>query len=193
MANESKRQYGTAADRTEISDCLLRLARGQDRKDWDIIRAAYHPGAIDDHGYFTGDVEGFIAWSKERHTNIEMQLHHLTNILIEFAGESEALAETYFMAQQRVKDASNDPRLKMMSASSSASGPLVFTSFGRYVDHFLKRDGSWKIQHRTVVFERSFGHVDSTAVTFPETNIQGRRDHDDASYVWRKRLNLPPG
>ena len=36
-------------DGAEILDCLQRYARGIDRLDRELLRSAYHDGAIDDH------------------------------------------------------------------------------------------------------------------------------------------------
>ena len=51
-------------DRREIEDCLLRYVRGVDRKNWELVRAAYHPDAHDDHGNYQGGIDGFIGDGK---------------------------------------------------------------------------------------------------------------------------------
>jgi hypothetical protein len=43
---------------------LQRYARGVDRVDRDLLRSCYHPGAIDDHGRYLGDVEGFMSYAQ---------------------------------------------------------------------------------------------------------------------------------
>jgi hypothetical protein len=35
--------------RAEIRDCIERYARGMDRRDRQVLRSAYHDGAVDDH------------------------------------------------------------------------------------------------------------------------------------------------
>jgi SnoaL-like domain len=36
-------------DRAEIHECMMRYARGMDRRDREVLRSAYHDGAFDDH------------------------------------------------------------------------------------------------------------------------------------------------
>jgi hypothetical protein len=43
------------ADRAEIHECMMRYARGMDRRDREVLRSAYHDGAVDDHVGFVGD------------------------------------------------------------------------------------------------------------------------------------------
>lgn len=50
-------------DRQDIRDCLVRYCRGVDRFDREMVRSAYHPDAMDDHGDFVGGVENFIDWA----------------------------------------------------------------------------------------------------------------------------------
>ena len=40
---------------SEIYDCMMRYARGVDRRDHDLLRSAYRDGAVDDHVGFVGD------------------------------------------------------------------------------------------------------------------------------------------
>ena len=50
-------------DRAEIRDCMMRYARGMDRRDRELLRSAYHDGAVDDHVGFVGEVDDFIDWA----------------------------------------------------------------------------------------------------------------------------------
>ncbi len=75
-------------DRQEIFDCLLRYCRGVDRCDREAVRSAYHPDAIDDHGDYVGDVEGFIDWAFDYHTRYQLRtLHSISNHLCELDGD----------------------------------------------------------------------------------------------------------
>jgi hypothetical protein len=40
---------------SEIYDCMMRYARGVDRRDHDLLRSTYRDGAVDDHVGFVGD------------------------------------------------------------------------------------------------------------------------------------------
>lgn len=47
-------------DRADIYDCMLRYARGMDRRDRPLLRSAYHDDAIDEHVGFVGPVDDFM-------------------------------------------------------------------------------------------------------------------------------------
>ena len=154
---------------------MCRYARGVDRSDWEAVRAAYHPDAYDDHGEYKGDVEGLIAWLEPRFAEAENRMHVLGNCLIDFAGPDLALVETMFVTQ----------RLRAASASetgSAASGDAICRqSWGRYVDRFERRNGAWRVAHRTVVLDSVVTlPVQSAARIGPP--IWGRRDAGDRLY-----------
>ena len=64
-------------DRFEIQQALLRYVRGVDRKNWDLMRSAYHPDAWDDHGNYKGPIARFIEITIVRHQTIEQSMHVL--------------------------------------------------------------------------------------------------------------------
>ena len=129
--------------KSEIEDCLKRYARGVDRRDWEGVRACFHPDAIDHHGEFRGTCDEFIVWVSARHAEIPFAMHYLLNCLIEFMSDRSASVETYFWAIQRRE-------------TRSEAGPAAgtdFEVFGRYVDQFEKRDGVWRIADRKVTYD----------------------------------------
>jgi ketosteroid isomerase-like protein len=136
-------QVRALLDKLEIYELLARYARGIDRRDWDLVRSCYHEDAIDDHGAYHGDVDGFIAWVAERHARIEQSMHFLGNVLIELDGDV-AFSETY---------------LTTFAHETSAGAPTQYAHSGcRYVDRLERRDnGPWRIAERHVVLE--FSHV----------------------------------
>ncbi len=64
-------------DRQEISDCLMRYARGVDRHDETLLASAFHTDAIDNHGPFTGTVHAIITWANDMQT--ENYVRHAHN------------------------------------------------------------------------------------------------------------------
>jgi hypothetical protein len=56
------------------------------------------------------------------------------------------------------------------------------TAQGRYVDRIQRRDGEWRIAHRTVVFDRT--RIELAGEEFPvgPDVIWGQRDQNDLSY-----------
>jgi hypothetical protein len=124
-----------------IRDALARYARGADRNDVELIRSAYHPDARDSHGYFSGTIDGFVEWFRERHAVVTQSMHFLGNCLIEFDGDEMAFVETYCQAFQRLRDPATPGTLQDLHVLC------------RYLDHFERRDGRWAIAARTVVYE----------------------------------------
>ena len=49
-------------DRDRIRQCIERLARGEDRRTGDMIKAAYWPDSLTDYGVFKGDFDAYYAW-----------------------------------------------------------------------------------------------------------------------------------
>ena len=127
-------------DREAIRDCLYRYCRGIDRRDEEALRSAYWPDATDRHGPYQGSAQGFIDWALEKLKGSSARgVHRITNLLIELRGD-EALVESYFDALQEERD---------------GQGRLVETALsGRYLDRFERRHGEWRIQARTVVYDR---------------------------------------
>ncbi len=123
-------------DRAEIVDCLNRYARGMDRHDREMVRSAYHEGAIDVHGSRAFEVEDFIDWAFAYH---EPQLHHqhyVSNVTIEVHGDT-AHSECYYLFVARYADRET---------------PLTVAG-GRYVDRLERKGGRWAISTRVCTAE----------------------------------------
>ncbi|GIX29798.1 MAG: hypothetical protein KatS3mg124_0270 [Porticoccaceae bacterium] len=83
-------------DRQAIWQVLQRLARGLDRLDVELVRSCYFDDAVDDHGHYVGDPDGFIAWANETARQFRWTHHALTTHNCELAGD-DAYCETYFL------------------------------------------------------------------------------------------------
>jgi len=117
-------------DRIEIRDVSMRLARGDDRLDKDILFTAYADDAIDDHLGFCGSREEFFEWIWDSHPRgMVTSLHHTTNQSCEIDGDT-ATTETYWLFTGPNKDGSNS------------------ISFGRYLDRLERRPEGWRIVFR---------------------------------------------
>jgi SnoaL-like domain len=79
-----------------IHDCQMRYARGMDRGDRELLRSAYHDGAVDDHVGFIGEVDDFIDWAFAYHSTQTRHQHYILNHTADVAGDS-AHAETYYL------------------------------------------------------------------------------------------------
>jgi len=130
-------------DREKIRDCLARLARGEDRRDAQLIRGSYWPDATDDHGIFTGTFEQYLAWVVPGLPIIPVTLHTLGQSLIDLSGP-QALVETHLTSYHRIN-------------MGEQARDLVIG--GRYLDRMEKRGSEWRIAHRIMVYDwlRDFG------------------------------------
>jgi hypothetical protein len=178
------------ADIFAIEQNLYRYARGVDRRDWAMVRSAYHPGAYDNHGNYQGDIAGFIASLEKRHATIVQSLHLISNVMIEFDGPDSALVESYFTAWQRLGPQAGAARAAYVKEPLQERDSVDNEVIGRYVDHVTRRDGHWRIQHRDVLFDvyRSrivpAGGEPNPRLTF------SRRDDDDLLHLRRRERGL---
>jgi SnoaL-like domain len=179
-------------DRAAIQDSLFRYVRGVDRRDWGLVRSAYHAGAYDDHGGYKGDIDGFIRHLERRHATIDQSMHVVGNIVIEFNGPDSALVEAYFVTYQRLLPEAGDARLGYLGGQTVGPEDAVETEvIGRYVDHFTRRDGAWRILHRTVVVEVLRGTKARPGGGLGPPWALARRDGKDPIEIKRAELDLP--
>lgn len=180
-------------DRFHIEQVMRRWARAVDRRDWTLVRTVFHPGAIDDHGMYKGDIDGLIDWLKARHRCITMSMHVLGNVLIEFTSENAALCESYVVAYQRYDAPPGADQSHILAALGEnvdqADLPIDVTMPARYVDVLEKRDGVWRITNRTTIFEGRYILKGDNAPLDPAWTV-GQRDGDDPLYIARRQVGL---
>src|SRR4051794_20033968 len=153
--------------RTAIEDCLKRFARAVDRQDWEAARQAYHDGAFDDHGFFKGAPDAFLAHIAKLHEQQDHSMHFNSNVLIEFQAKDRAFVETYVLVLQRFRD-------RRVTASA------------RYLDRFEKRNGEWRVAHRTLVFGDTVAEPMHEPVRFPPEFTEQKHSMDDPLYSLRR-------
>lgn len=164
--------------RTAIEDCLKRFARAVDRQDWKAARETYHDGAFDDHGFFKGPPDAFLAHIGKLHAHQDHSMHFNTNVLIEFQSRERAFVETYVLVLQRFRPgAPNVP--------AGAAGLRNLAS-ARYLDRFEKRNGEWRVVLRTLVFGDLSGEPMKEAVGFPSEFTVQKHGLDDPLYRLRR-------
>jgi hypothetical protein len=147
-------------DKQALHELVVRFCRAVDRTDIELLLTCYHPDAIDDHGTFSGPPSEVFAPVMDRLRHEPPTQHALSNELFEIHGDV-AYGETY-----------NELR------TLGPDGNFHQGGFGRYIDRYERRDGEWRIAHRTAVIEympyrpgRDASHV-----------IPGSKDRDDPSY-----------
>ena len=134
-----------------------------DRQDWSLARELYHDDAFDDHGFFKGPSDAFLAHIARMHEAQDHSMHFNTNVLIEFQSRERAFVETYVLVLQRFQD-------KRVTASA------------RYLDRFEKRKGEWRVAHRTLVFGDMVSEPLEAAVSFPPGWTEQKHSMADPLY-----------
>ncbi len=129
-------------DRARIRDCLVQLARGEDRRDAALISASYWPDSITDYGVFKGDFAAYLAWVVPGADAITNTQHVLGQSYIDYAGDT-ASAETQVISYHRVN----------MGADPAHGGEQDTVIGGRYLDRMAKRDGQWRIASRIMLYD----------------------------------------
>jgi ketosteroid isomerase-like protein len=152
-------------DKEAIREVIVSYARGVDRGDADLVTSAYHPDAVDDRGYeqYSGETIG-PKMVEQMLGSMAMTSHHFTTQTIHIDGDT-AGAETYTLG---------------IHQSSFGEKPSRILSAGRYIDKLERRDGEWRIIHRSMVND-----MVRTLPLEDEIDLgpwEGRRDRDDPSY-----------
>jgi SnoaL-like domain len=166
--------------RAEIYDVLMHYMRGVDRRNMELVRAAYHPDAVQTNPYLGpgewGSVEELITLINRNAVHIPMSMHLLANVVYEFAGDDVAIVESYLMAYQTHRDAEGEEGFRQTGS--------------RYLDRFERRDGSWKIAKRVLPlnFIRPLAQAgDQILFTNP---VLSTRDADDPLWALRAEAGL---
>jgi hypothetical protein len=140
----NRRRLRELTDRADICEVLRRLATATDRRQFELMRSCYHPGAFDDHGEWTGTVEQLVEVAPEFLGQFQSTMHMLGMPSIALDGDV-AEVETYALAYHR--------------RVGRADGVLKDDVWGvRYTDRFERRNGEWRIARR--VMTRDWRRVD---------------------------------
>jgi len=123
--------------RDRIRQCIVRLARGEDRRDAELISASYWPDSVTDYGVFAGSFEKYLAWVVPGSPAIPVTQHILGQSVIDLKGEA-ASAETHVTSYHRV-------------AMGAEERDTVIG--GRYLDRLERRGGDWRIAERTMLYD----------------------------------------
>ncbi len=163
-------------DKQAITDVINLYLRGADRADADLIAAAYHADAIEDHGgVYNGPASDYVALMAKMLPKAGVMNHLATNIVIELHGDV-AHAEHYILAFARMKK----------------DGEKFDTlTLARAIDRFERRDGEWKIAHRRLAWEWNhempFAESWGRGTMFPPGTelVRGAKKPDDLIYAAR--------
>jgi hypothetical protein len=173
MDEATQRALKALIDKEAIRDCFLRYTRGIDRADIDLIRSAFHEGAVDHHAQgVRGSVDDMLAWWLPQQAEREATQHFVTNQTIDLDGDV-AHVESYFLV--------------FIKQKAQSHGALIG---GRYADRFERCGGVWKIALRIVLPEwQADADARSTAMVKQAGAASGARDRSDPTY--RRPLRDP--
>lgn len=125
----------TVIAKQALHDLIATYARGVDRADATVLASVFHADAQVVTGIIDGAapdyVRNVVAMLR---ANVKSTFHSHSNEYFEIQGDT-ASGETYVLAH-------------LVSVGPDSQETLTG---GRYLDRFEKRDGVWKIAHRTFV------------------------------------------
>ena len=157
-------------DREAIRDVLHLYARGADRCDLELFKSCYWPDGTDCHGFYNGNAHDFAEYVIPLLKQIRASQHSITNPIIRFDGD-RAFVESQWYVMHRIP--LDDGRVVDQQCE------------GRYLDVFEKRNGEWKILHRTFAAEAMREHAQQDlTIDMPIAQpAVARRAPDDLSYL----------
>ena len=123
--------------RRHIENRLAQHARGIDRADEHLLRAAYHDDGTVDYGSLKCGAADFASAIASMHAGAPMSLHRPSNVWIKVKGQ-QAVSESYVAAWVTLP---------------TDGDPLPHLVGGRYLDRHAFKDDAWRMQHRHYVLE----------------------------------------
>ena len=170
-------------DRDKIRNAVVTLARGEDRRDPELVSSAFWPDATFDYGVFEGDFPAYLAWVTPGAPSIPNTQHVLAQTLIVLAGD-KAKAETHVVSYHRAD----------FSAETDGSDLHDACIGGRYLDDFEKRNGEWRIARRVMLYDwiQDWGKSADWSqgvmgTPFTEEHFSGRAHGDYSEVFFGKR------
>jgi 3-phenylpropionate/cinnamic acid dioxygenase small subunit len=152
-------------DEAAVKEVQMRYCRACDRRDFEALRACFHPDATADYGEGVWNLDQYMAHATSMSANFIATTHNTGNQLVELDGDA-AWAEHYIIANHRWPlDENGDTR--------------DLTAAVRYIDRMERRDGEWRIARRMMVLD--WHRVDPIAGA-NVSGVRGRRDRSDPSY-----------
>lgn len=135
---ESTQELSALIARDGIRQCIVRLARGEDRRDGGMIKASYWPDSVTDYGVFKGSFPEYYDWVIPGAEAITNTQHVLGQTYTELDGDT-AKAETHVISYHRVDYGGGDEHDTCIG--------------GRYLDVLEKRNGEWRIASRVMLYD----------------------------------------
>ncbi len=164
--------------RDAIRNCIVRLARGEDRRDAELISSAYWSDAHIDFGTFAGDFATYLGFVVPGDPALPCTVHFLGQTHTELDGDT-ARAETLVSSYHRI---------------DTGAGHTDSTIGGRYLDALERREGEWRIAKRIMLFDYITNSGESADWTegvmgapFSAEHFSGRAHGDYSEVFFGKR------
>jgi len=126
------------ADLQAIRNVLACHSRGIDRADVGLLADCYHDDGTVDYRFFAGPARQFAEILIGAQLQGPVTLHRTAQMLVSIDGDA-ARSESYVMAYAADSSAAEIPHQRLIC--------------GRYLDRHEKRDGAWRMAHRTYVLD----------------------------------------
>jgi hypothetical protein len=123
----------------EIRDVIARYCQGIDGQDYDRVRECYHPDARHERGDYSGSGPEIVDWIASIRDTLIHCYHLVGYPRFERLDETEAVVETYVLANQRLPGPDGEPRVDRITPC-------------RYHDTFTNVDGRWRIAVREALY-----------------------------------------
>lgn len=156
------------ADRQAITDILHLYCHGVDRCDMDLLKSAYWPDAIDEHGTYNGNALDFCEATLPALKTMTCTMHMVSNILIRLDRDT-ATVQSYCLAYHQIPAKDDAPATEMIVG-------------GRYLDRMERRGDEWRIAHRLYVMDWNSNAASSMILDkglFARLKTRGARFPDD--------------
>ncbi|WP_319799127.1 nuclear transport factor 2 family protein [Nitrobacter sp.] len=175
----------------QIRAAIARYSKGVDRTDPTQTHQTMWPDARLILQYIEGTAKDFVdPLIGEYVEKVLRGTHHMMgNTIIDLDGDT-ARTETYALAHHRSYPTSESNAAMMGAQNIPAGGEnkqLELIIGLRYLDHFERRDGVWKIIERRLVFDWSqlgeYSGIEEGGL-YDGTLLRGERKQKDSSYNW---------
>jgi hypothetical protein len=133
-AADGARRERLTAERA-IEQLLYRYARGVDRGDLVVVRSCYWDEGFDDHMGFAGQADDFCAWLATVLGNVDVLTHQFTNVTVEVSDDGMSATSDAYCNNTCVWQLGGRER-HLLSCLS-------------YIDRLERRNGEWRLVHRT--------------------------------------------
>ncbi len=167
-------------DKRTITEQIVRYCRALNRCDKELMMSIFHDDAIYEHGPYQGDFKEFSSYAMSLLEKLDCTHHQVGNILVDLIDSDNALAESYWTAFHNI-GVEVDPAPAFPDHEVGVAENIIMG--GRYVDHFERRNGEWKITHRYDLYEwASWAAASERGFAEVPASDRGQHKPDDRSY-----------